>query len=225
MPDPPVPGEPRQLMPGDRGHGQLVDTLQEPRWPYRPPGNTRVPLCVVKRLGGRRCRGSGRRFTSQPGQRPTGRYDLSATPTGLHIQVGGSDSVATTPLNLGSPPGHGPDNQSMASPRAQQLQDQLPGLLEKVQQRGPRLYSESVSRVVIIVFLDTHNCRSQAIVEYQNRARGGTRTHTSVRTARFKRAASASCATRALLSRYRHRAGRTSRRRSMPSWPDRIAGT
>ena len=35
-----------------------------------------------------------------------------------------------------------------------------------------------------------------------NGARGGTRTHKSVRTARFKRAASASCATRALLSRY-----------------------
>ena len=34
---------------------------------------------------------SGRRFTSQPGQRPTGRYDSSATPTGSHIQVGGSD--------------------------------------------------------------------------------------------------------------------------------------
>ena len=110
------------------------------------------------------------------------------------------------PLNLRSPPGHGPDNQSMARPRAQQLQDQLPGLLEKVQQRGPRLYSESVSRVVIIVSFDTHNRRSQAIVEYQNRARGGTRTHMPVRAARFKRAASTSCATRALLPRYRHRA-------------------
>ena len=28
MPDPAVPGEPRQLIPGDRGHGQLVDTLK-----------------------------------------------------------------------------------------------------------------------------------------------------------------------------------------------------
>ena len=37
---------------------------------------------------------SGRRFTSQPGQRPTGHYDPSATPTGPHIQVGGSKRCA-----------------------------------------------------------------------------------------------------------------------------------
>ena len=41
-------------------------------------------------------------------------------------------------------------------------------------------------------------------------ARGGTRTHMSVRTARFKRAASASCATRARPSRYRRWAGPSS---------------
>ena len=33
----------------------------------------------------------GRRFTSQPSQRPTRHYDLEATATGTHIQVGGSD--------------------------------------------------------------------------------------------------------------------------------------
>ena len=33
----------------------------------------------------------GRRLTSQPSQRPTRHYDLEATATGTHIQVGGSD--------------------------------------------------------------------------------------------------------------------------------------
>ena len=83
-------------------------------------------------------------------------------------------TVLRRPLEPGEPTGprsrqpvHG------EASRATTDQDKLPGLLEKVQQRGPRLYSESVSRVVIIVSFDTHNRRSQNIVEYQNRARKG----------------------------------------------------
>ena len=46
---------------------------------------------------------SGRRFKSQPGQRPTGRYDLSATPTGPHIQVGGSAELGSRRCERGAP--------------------------------------------------------------------------------------------------------------------------
>ena len=81
-------------------------------------------------------------------------------------------TVLRRPLEPGEPTGprsrqpvHG------EASRATTDQDKLPGLLEKVQQRGPRLHSESVSRVVIIVSFDTHNRRSQAIFAYQNRAR------------------------------------------------------
>ena len=81
-------------------------------------------------------------------------------------------TVLRRPLEPGEPTGprsrqpvHG------EASRATTDQDKLPGLLEKVQQRGPRLHSESVSRVVIIVSFDTHNRRSQAMFAYQNRAR------------------------------------------------------
>ena len=107
-------------------------------------------------------------------------------------------TVLRRPLEPGEPTGprsrqpvHG------EASRATTDQDKLPGLLEKVQQRGPRLYSESVSKVVIIVSFDTHNCRSQAIFEYQNRARRGIRTLTPSRAADFESAASACSAIRA----------------------------